>query len=131
MVSNFPILMGLQSGRKTSQLSDIHLYLVEKPGIYTRVKLQAYKSLDGSNYLMCGHVQSRQHHDINREFCVLRSRVLSSQRQGHHTEMYDPWAIVNRKENCILTVKLYLHGWVSNIGSVSVLVCPVVSRHPS
>ncbi len=85
------------------QWPDIHLYLVEKPSVYTREKLRAYKSLNAYNYVMCGHVQSIQHHDIDPEFCVLRSKVLPSQRQGHKTEMYDAWAIVNRKENYILT----------------------------
>lgn len=85
------------------QWPDIYLYLVEKPSVYTRESLRAYKSLDAYNYVMCGHVQSIKHHDFDNEFCVLKAKVLPSQRQGNKTEMYEAWVIVNRKENYILT----------------------------
>lgn len=98
------------------QWPDIHLFLVEKPSVYTREKLRAYKSLDAYDYVLCGHVQNLKHHIIDPEFCVLRSKVLPSQRQGNKSELYDAWAIVNIKENYILTANCTcVAGWVANV----------------
>lgn len=85
------------------QWPDIYLYLVEKPSVYTREKLRAYKSLDAYDYVICGHVQDVRYHDIDEEFCVLKSEILPSQRQGHKTAMYQAWIIINKVENYIHT----------------------------
>ena len=44
--------------------------------MYTREKLQAYKSLDAYEYVACGHVQNVKYHDIDSEFCVMKSEIL-------------------------------------------------------
>lgn len=85
------------------QWPDIHCYLIEKPSVYTREKVRAYKSMDACQFAVCGHVQEVKFHDIDGEFCVLSAEVLPSQRQGHKTSMYNAWAIVNKKESYILT----------------------------
>lgn len=85
------------------QWPDIYTYLVEKPSVYTREKLRAYKSLDAYEYVVCGHVQNVKYHDIDSEFCVLKSEILPSQRQGHKTTMYEAWVIINQRENYVLT----------------------------
>ncbi len=85
------------------QWPDIYTYLVEKPSVYTREKLQAYKSLDAYDYIICGHVQEVRYHDIDAGFCVLKSEILPSQRQGQKTTMYEAWVIINKAENYIHT----------------------------
>ena len=85
------------------QWPDIYLYLVEKPSVYTREKLRAYKSMDAYDYAICGHVQEVRYKDTDEEFCVLMSEILPSQRQGQKTTMYEAWVIINKLENYIHT----------------------------
>ncbi len=73
-------------------MPDIHLpaiycSLVDKPSVYTREKLRAYKSLAAYNYVVCGHVQTVLYSDIGDDFCV---------KSGGFTEPDMKWALQTR-----------------------------------
>lgn len=86
------------------QWPDIYLYLIEKPSVYTKEKIKAYKSLDAYHFVLCGHVQDIEYQELSHDFCVLRTEVLPSQWQGHKIQLYKTWAIINKSNNYILTV---------------------------
>ena len=79
---------------------EIYTLFIEKPSVYSKEKLSAYKSLDAYNYVLNGHVQDLQYKDVSDEFCVVRAKVL-------------PYLESNKELR--LHCKLHLHGWVSNL----------------
>ncbi|XP_021180565.2 bromodomain adjacent to zinc finger domain protein 2B isoform X2 [Fundulus heteroclitus] len=80
------------------QWSDIYTYLVEKTRMYTREELRAYKSLDAYDYMIGGHLKKVTYHDLDSEFCVLKSE--SKQQK---TTTYNAWVIINKADNYILS----------------------------
>lgn len=58
-------------GLPTMQWPDIYTYLNEKPSMYTKEKLRAYKSLDAYNFVLNCHVQDLKYKNLTDEFCVL------------------------------------------------------------
>ena len=53
--------------------------------------------------MLCGHVQLVKYFDAAPDFCVLRSDVLPSQRQGIKAKPYDAWVYVYKGLGYILT----------------------------
>ncbi len=80
--------------------ADIHNYFIEYPSLFSRESLKAYKSLEGYNFFISGHVQDVYYHQIAKEskFCFIKSKVLPSQRQGVKQKLYKVWLAVNKSE---------------------------------
>ena len=64
------------------EYADIYTYLIDTPGVYTREKLKARKSLDGYNYFMSGHVQTCWYYAIAKDSsdCFIKAKVMPSNR---------------------------------------------------
>ena len=85
--------------------ADIFNYFIEYPSLFSRESLKAYKSLEGYNFFISGHVQDVFSHQIEEKskFCFIKSEVLPSQRQGVKQKLYKVWIAVNKSEGWILT----------------------------
>ncbi len=53
--------------------------------------------------------------NLTDDFCVVRSEVLPSQRQGQKTTMYQAWVIVDRRNSYIFTANcMCMAGYVTS-----------------
>lgn len=57
------------------EFPDIVLYLLQTPGQYTHKKLEVYTSLEAYNYFVSGKVCTYYHHEIKKEFCMLKAYI--------------------------------------------------------
>ena len=111
------------------EYADLFNYFINTPGIYTKEALKAYKSLDGYDYFISGHVHEVFHSDVSPDspVCLLKARVLPSQRLND--EPHDPWICGRIHNSC----PLYLQSWVSyfysDIISAVIFDAPFICNH--
>ena len=84
------------------QYGDVYNYLVNTPGVYTKEALKCYKSLDGYNFFISGHVQTVFYHPVSDDspVCLLKANVRASQKQSAE---YRPWVCVDKKTGYVIT----------------------------
>lgn len=77
---------------------DIYTYLIERPGIYTRESLKAFKSLEAYQFFISGHVKLVWYHSITDDvpFCFVKAKVIPSQRIND--KPHDPWVCLDKKD---------------------------------
>ena len=87
----------------TVQFGDLYNYLVNTPGIYTKESLKAYKSLEGYNFFVCGHVQACFYCGIHADSkeCFIKAKVTPSQKVGEKPHV--PWVMLNKKDGYVVT----------------------------
>ena len=99
----------------------IYTYLIDTPGVYTREKLNAFKSLEAHNYytryhfmyiflaiiyilvIHSGWVQTVYYHDLvyGNKNCVLKALVNPSQRLSE--KPHEPWIAVDKLSGTVVT----------------------------
>ena len=85
------------------EYGDVWNYLVHTPGLYTQEAMKAYKSIDGYNFLVSGHVQPVLYHDVlDSSVCVLTAKVIPSQKVSDKKQWHHPWLLVNKKGGYIV-----------------------------
>ena len=84
------------------EYADLFNYFINTPGIYTKESLKAYKSLDGYDYFVSGHVHEVFISEISPDSPVtlLKARVKPSQRLND--EPHDVWICVNKLSGYII-----------------------------
>jgi hypothetical protein len=65
----------------TVEYGDIWQYLIDTPGKHTKSKMKAYKSLDGYNFFLSGHVRTCFYNPISTDstVCFIKAKVTPSQ----------------------------------------------------
>jgi hypothetical protein len=82
---------------------NIHNYLINTPGVYTKEAMQAYKSLDGYNFFVSGHVQACLYNEVTKDssVCVMKTKVTPSQRI--RDKSHEPWAIIHKTAGYVVS----------------------------
>ena len=80
---------------------NISNYLIKDPGVLSKESLKCYKSLEGYNIFISGHVQEvyYQHSSpTNQVFCFIKYEVLPNQRQGLKQKLNEVWVCVHKQK---------------------------------
>ncbi|XP_057310110.1 uncharacterized protein LOC130648104 [Hydractinia symbiolongicarpus] len=106
---------------------DMYQYLINTPNEFSHEAMKAYRSLEAYNFYVSGHVQDVFYHaiDNNCDYCIIKSEVLPSQRQGQKQQCYEVWAAVNNSGGWIFTVNCKC---MAGLGSVCSHVAALLFR---
>ncbi|XP_060581618.1 uncharacterized protein LOC132738170 [Ruditapes philippinarum] len=78
------------------EYGDIHNYLIETPGVYTRESMKNYKSLEAHNYFRSGWVETVfMYKPSDSQYTLMKASVKPSQKLND--DHYCPWIAVT---NC-------------------------------
>jgi hypothetical protein len=83
------------------EFGQIYTYLIESPGIFTRERMKAYKSLEAFNYYISGWVQCVFFHDLKNGKCILKAKVRPSQRLSE--KPHEAWVGLVKESGEIIT----------------------------
>ncbi|XP_041373282.1 uncharacterized protein LOC121386449 [Gigantopelta aegis] len=85
------------------EYADMYNYLVNTPGIYTKEATRAYKSLDGYNFFISGHVHTCLFYDIAEDspVCFIKASVTPS--QSVTKKPHEPWVCLDKKQGYVIS----------------------------
>ncbi|XP_041828518.1 uncharacterized protein LOC121631576 [Melanotaenia boesemani] len=87
------------------QYGDIYNYLINTPGIYTTEAMKAYKSLDGYNFFVSGHVGQILYHSNERMnvVCFLKCAVMPSQKITDKKWKHQVWIYLEKLKGYVVS----------------------------
>ena len=84
------------------EYADLYNYFINTPGIYTKEALKAYKSLEGYDYFVSGHVHEVFMTEINRDSPVTLLKAWVKPSQRLNDEPHYAWICVERLSGYII-----------------------------
>ena len=93
------------------EYGDLYNHFINTPGIYTKEALKAFKSLEGYDYFVSGHVQEVFLYEISPDspVALLKGRVKPSQglnddphKPTQNDDPHKPWILVDRHSGYII-----------------------------
>lgn len=86
------------------QFGDIWTYLIHTPGIYTAESMKAYKSMDGYNFFVSGHVKAILYHAIaDSPVCLVKTTVIPSQKVTDKKQWHQCWVCLDKQTGYVIT----------------------------
>lgn len=84
---------------------EVHDYLINSPGVFTREAMKSRKSLEAYNQFVSGWVRTVLFYEIkNRDFVIFKAQVVPSQRLNE--EPHTPWIGINTSSKFLFAVIL-------------------------
>lgn len=87
------------------QYGDIYNYLINTPGLYTAEAMKAYKSLDGYNFFVSGHVGQIMYYvnENMKTVCLMKCAVMPSQKMTTKKGRHQVWICLDKKQGYVVS----------------------------